>query len=371
MIFLISDVHTRETVLDKHVSRIESEIARPLDERDTLICLGDLFGLPARKAPSLSAKIAADRKFVEHVEKYPFDVLCLHGNHDDAKRVYRIGSYDAYCWGQHTRRVGTNIFYLDDGQIYDIPVDATAPEGESVSVLALGGAFGHMYRFNGASKEQEAAFYRRYMPLMFATSPIEVDYVLAHEAPTSRLGRFVRTVFGATPASNVLDAVEDNLVFYEWYFGHHHFDLEPHPHFHCLYRREVELKAPEGGAERFNSKLLYESDCHEDDDVSTDEDENTCDDESNPGEGSTFTDLAIAICSGSGIEERLVTGMPSVPRIPSDREVELLVECMKEDAKAKRQGDEKSPAIEEPEIADTDEKTEGEALGGVEEDGKK
>lgn len=337
MIFLVSDIHTSQKRLDTHILNVESSIGRNLDSRDTLVCLGDLFGLPASKAPSLADKLSADKKLISYIETLPFNVLCIYGNHDDAKRMYKLGAQDAWLWEQHVRQVASNIFYLDDGQVYDIPLNAEIPEGESVSVLALGGSFGHMYRFNGAPVEKEIAFYKKYLPLMCAVEPIEVDYVLAHDAPTSRLGRFVRTVFGPTPATNVLDAVEDNLVFSEWYFGHHHFDLEPHPHFHCLYRREKELTLPSPASPKFNEKLLHLEDDGDD----------GYDKKDGP---MTLTEMMIAMSSASNVEDRMVSGQVPVPHVPTDAEIELLVACMKEDAKEAKNRRE----VSENEVIDAD-----------------
>ena len=348
MIFVISDIHTSKRRLRRHCSHIESRIKRPLDEHDTLICLGDLFGLSSRKAPSRTSKLAADRRFIKYIETLPFNIVCIYGNHDNEKRVYRLSSHDDERFGGHVRKLGENIFYLDNGQIYDIPIDAGNPSAESVSVLALGGAFGHLYRFYGASKVSEQAFYKQYLPLVCAIDPVEVDYVLSHDAPTSKMGRFAHSVFGSTPASDILDCIKDNVIFYEWYFGHHHLDLDPSAHFHGLYRREAELSIPEEDAKCVNEQLIFVADYdgapesdrgdyvdkdnfrYEEQEIETEKEENDM----------TLTEMMIAMASTENVEDRIVSGQVPTPRIPSDKEIELLVACMKEDAKIKKEENE-------------------------------
>lgn len=365
MIFVISDIHTSKRRLRRHCSHIESRIERPLDEHDTVICLGDLFGLSSRKAPSRTSKLAADRRFIKYIETLPFNIVCIYGNHDNEKRVYRLSSHDDERFGGHVRKLGENIFYLDNGQIYDIPIDAGNPSTESVSVLALGGAFGHLYRFYGASKVSEQAFYKQYLPLVFAIDPIKVDYVLSHDAPTSKMGRLARSVFGSTPASDILDSIKDNVIFHEWYFGHHHLDLEPSAHFHGLYRREVELSIPEENAKRVNEQLIFVAD-YDGAPGSDSGDCVDCVDNSNPSHHTiyedvdkdnfyyeeqeietekeendmTLTEMMIAMASTENVEDRIASGQVPTPRIPSDKEIELLVACMKEDAKIKKEENE-------------------------------
>lgn len=389
MIFLIADTHTETKRLDRHIANIEKSISRKLDEHDMLVCLGDLFGTPARKAPSLAKKIQRDRKFVEYVDALSFKVVCIHGNHDDAKRVWRIGARNSELFGQHAVQVGKNIYYLDNGGCYLLPIDATDEdiEGDAVSVLALGGSFGHLYRINGAEVMKELMFHKQYEHLMYLVNPIYVDYVLAHDAPTSRLGRLVKWAFGATPATNVLDRIEDNLIFYDWYYGHHHIDLDTTDWHHCLYKREVKLDVPDyAGRKPFNWRYLVEdvSDVavqesdektvehgeRDDSTCSTSTDEavkqeqeqeleniadaapdNEKDVEKNTDiteqEGEkepatpSLTEAMIAASYAISAEDRMTSSTgAAIPHVPTDAEIELLVSCMKKDAEHDKLTDE-------------------------------
>lgn len=394
MIFLIADTHTETKRLDRHIANIEKSISRKLDEHDMLVCLGDLFGTPARKASSLAKKIQRDRKFVEYVDALSFKVVCIHGNHDDAKRVWRIGARNSELFGQHAVQVGKNIYYLDNGGCYLLPIDAADEdiEGDAVSVLALGGSFGHLYRINGAEVMKELMFHKQYEHLMYPVNPIYVDYVLAHDAPTSRLGRLVKWAFGATPATNVFDRIEDNLIFYDWYYGHHHIDSDTTDWHHCLYKREVKLDVPDyAGRKPFNWRYLVEdaSDVavQENDEKTDNQDEDEGDDSIRSGSADetveqeqkqeqeqedtadatpdgaedieqnidiaeqedkkepvmpSLTEAMIAASYAISAEDRMTSSTgAAIPHVPTDAEIELLVSCMKKDAEQDKPTDEK------------------------------
>lgn len=320
MIFLIADVHTERKRLDTHVSKIEKDIGRALDERDTIVCLGDLFGKPSRKAPSLAKKIQYDRKFVDYIDTLPFRILCVHGNHDNAKRVWRIGAEESEVFGQHAMQMGKNIFYLDDGQVYELPTDATDEDGEHITALILGGSFGHLYRVHRAPVMSRLAFRQRYQHLINLVEPLSVDYVLAHDAPTSRLGKIVRMAFGKTEATDVLDAVEDNLVFHGWYYGHHHLDCNTTRHHHCLYRREIALTSPREDEKPFNWRYLAELD-DDGDDVNDSDGNNDSDADVGPTKSELVESLA-AVNTAITPEDKMTSGGNAVPYVPSDAEID-------------------------------------------------
>lgn len=256
VIFLISDIHSDIDKFDKHIASIQKTAGRALDSRDIVICLGDLLGQSSRKAPSLQAKLAADRKFLHHLQTQPFSLASVMGNHDDKKRLRWLRAKRQERFGEEGSVLAGKVFYFDNGKTYDIPLDLSDQGAGTVRIMALGGAFGHMYRFHRDDPYKIQNAISQYLSLIHATRAVQVDYVLSHDVPSSKAGKLVQYIFGLTPINNCLDAIEDSLVFHEWYFGHHHFDLDPHPRFHGLYRRQVGLEKPSENAEPFNVEAV-------------------------------------------------------------------------------------------------------------------
>lgn len=256
MIFLIADIHSRKDRLERHIARIEKKISRPLDARDTLVCLGDLFGATKRTARSFQGKMLCDRKLVSYIASQPYTMVCIRGNHDNDKRLYRLGARRTERFGGLVEALGDNLLFLDDGGIYTLPLDAKNSHCGTVSVLALGGAFSHMYRLRGEAPLLIQQMKTQYAPLLHATKTIKVDYVLSHDCPATEMPFLVKQLFGKTPMNDILEQVKKNICFCDWFYGHHHMDNKRHSHYHGIYRNEITLEKIGAHAKRANSAAL-------------------------------------------------------------------------------------------------------------------
>lgn len=274
MIFLISDIHANEKTYKKRMSDIERRYGRYPDERDLVVCLGDLLSAAGgQRKDKKRSKITVNKRFLRFLLNEPYQIISVMGNHDDLRMLRRIGYVCDREFNNDVLRLSANVSYMEDGKIYELE----DPEsGKKRSVLALGGGFGHMYRFRKAPRIFVDGLWRRYEFLWMRSDSydnkrdllasaknyirekegdeagyirewvipdkLRVDYVLSHDAPASKMGRIVRAAFGITPMNMILDLARKHIIFKHWYFGHHHFDYEPGEKFTCIYRKSRRLK---------------------------------------------------------------------------------------------------------------------------------
>ena len=236
MLYVIADTHSDIKRADKLVKRACAEHGSAIGEGDVLLILGDVFGVQKIKRYTGYQKLYADKKMVAWCEAQPFEIIALRGNHDTPKRLSLLGAEEGTWNGQPCLNVGSNLHYLDDGQIYSIPI---SPKKE-IRALILGGAFCHAGGSYSPSYMQQQAFTKRYFPLMYAVEKIDVDFVFSHDAPTSKLG-ILRILFGKSVANDVFERILPHLSFAKWYYGHHHIDVESADKFSCIYKRVIQI----------------------------------------------------------------------------------------------------------------------------------
>ena len=136
----------------------------------------------------------------------------------------------------------TNLFYLDDGAVYDIPVSPT----QSIKALIIGGAFGHNKTYNETPYKDRLDFHKRYLPLVYLTEKLKVDFVFSHDCPKQKMG-ILKYLFGVSAANETLDDILPHITFGKWYFGHHHIDIETADGFSCIYSRVIKISARRHG----------------------------------------------------------------------------------------------------------------------------
>lgn len=240
MIFAIADIHSNIKRLKRHTRHIERKIGRKLNQSDTLVCLGDFIGASAQGTNAQNIQHADNSYFLRYVSKQPYSVVCVIGNHDNKRKLKKLSGKRETIYGDEVLRIAENIVYLQNGHVYEIPID-NCSKGEprkSVRVLAAGGAFGHLYRFKGATKRYATELAISYLDFLYNDEHIEVDYVLAHDAPMRNIGKIIKGLFGITPMNLLLEQVMNKTSFSKWLFGHHHLDYESDDgRFQCIYNR--------------------------------------------------------------------------------------------------------------------------------------
>lgn len=312
MIFIIADIHAEKRIFDKRITDIEKRFGRRPDERDLIVCAGDLLGNYKKRLRGRNISMSfSDKRFLKWLSFQPYQVVSIFGNHDTSVRLYhQIGYVREEMYGNEVLRVADNVCYLKNGEIYDL-VD---PCGRNeVSILALGGGFGHTWRFHPSAekarkvwkeyehlwinrkndcgdyslirrnyitqRQYEDAFNMRegyiegfysdsQLPLLssfenkkndmdnmnnvrgdfafyVADNPIIVDYIISHDAPTSKMGWMQRLFYKTNPINEVMQMIYGVVDFKHWYFGHHHMDYNPADGFTCLYNKTACIGAYE------------------------------------------------------------------------------------------------------------------------------
>ena len=238
MLYVIADIHSNVKRANKLIAKAEKRYGHKIGDKDTVLILGDVFGIPKRKAKNQYAQIKGDNAIVAWCNAQPFTILALRGNHDTAKKLRVLGAKRSMWNGQEGYLVGKNLFYLDDGQIYDIPVNSS----KAIKALILGGAFGHDQAYVGIPYKKRLDFQKKYMSLAHLTDKLEVDFVFSHDCPKKKMG-VLKYIFGVTIANEVLDEIYPHVTFGKWYFGHHHIDIETSDGFSCIYSRVIRISA--------------------------------------------------------------------------------------------------------------------------------
>jgi hypothetical protein len=236
MLYIIADIHSNVKRAEKLIAKAEKQYCRKINEKDIVLILGDVFGIPKRKAKSQYEQIKGDSKIVAWCDAQPFTILALRGNHDTPKKLRVLGAKRATWNGQEGDLVGKNLFYLDDGAVYDIPVNSV----KSIKALILGGAFGHGKAYSGVPYTQYLSFRKKYLSLIHRVEPLKIDFVFSHDCPKKKMG-VLKCIFGVTAANKVFDEILPHISFGKWYYGHHHIDVETSDGFSCIYSRVIKI----------------------------------------------------------------------------------------------------------------------------------
>ncbi len=223
MIFLTGDIHGE---LERFY-RLESADGRRPGEGDYVIVCGD-FGLVFQTEGTMG--YIEERRRVAEIEKMPFTVLFVDGNHEN---FYRLNRYPKEHWqGGTVHRVSSNILHLMRGEIYHI---------EGKTFFAMGGAYSRdkQMRLEGLSWwEEELPSEKEYKNAErnLRDAGMKVDVVLSHQAPREiirRMGRYPDR--HDAELTGFLEWVMYEVTFEKWFFGHWHGDKEIPPKFRLLW----------------------------------------------------------------------------------------------------------------------------------------
>lgn len=245
MICLVADIHSSRSRLEKLERKIKRRFGRSLREGDVLVVCGDLLGSRSSKDAKKRKKMpkaqrrchprkpfkTEDYDFIEYLKGKPYTMAVVYGNHDPEHRIKLISEPDE-LFGAPVRRILENLVFLENGRVYDIE-DAG---GGSARILSQGHALGHCPRFMESREYFNEKRYLKNNP----DEEIEVDFVLSHDAPSSKMGVFA-AIYGHNKHNDALDKVMEKTVFKHWFFGHHHLDWKTDEKFDCIYSRVVRL----------------------------------------------------------------------------------------------------------------------------------
>lgn len=204
---------------------------RSMSREDYVLVLGDFGGLWDDSPES--------RHWLDWLEKKPFTLLFVCGNHENYDLLYALPTEEWH--GGLVRRVRENVLHLARGQVFSI---------EGHTFFTMGGARSHdikdgilspdrpdfrrekrrLDRLRAEYRVEHQSWWKEEMP-----SPAEydaarkaleahgwsVDYILTHCAPTS-VAKAICPDYEADELTGFLEEVRGRARFRYWLFGHYH-----------------------------------------------------------------------------------------------------------------------------------------------------
>lgn len=188
-------------------------------ERDLCIVLGDAclnYFCDAR-----------DEANKNEVSGLPFDLFCIHGNHE--ARPETVEGYEQTEWHGGTvyrQKEFPHLFFARDGEIYDLAGNKT---------LVIGGAYSVdkdyrlAYGYRWFPDEQPSEEIKQRVERKLDETGWKTDIVLSHTCPLKY--QPAEMFLSGLDQSRVdrttemwLDGIEDRLNYRKWYCGHYHVD---------------------------------------------------------------------------------------------------------------------------------------------------
>ncbi len=199
-------------------------LTEPLGADEYVIVAGD-FGNPFY--PQGTMANLEQRNDLDAIEKLPYTVLFVDGNHENFELLYK---YPTEMWnGGRIHRLRKNVIHLMRGQVYDI---------DGTKVFTMGGGYSRdkYMRTEGISwwpQEMPNNSEYREATQNLREAGNKVDYIITHTAPTKavyRLGLARGTGKHLDEHESELngffDWVSENVEFKKWFFGHWHQDID-------------------------------------------------------------------------------------------------------------------------------------------------
>lgn len=221
-------------------------------ENDYLVILGDCGLIMHHKLEIFMSQLEKEKQNIAFLEAKRYSILFIPGNHENYDRL-TTEFPEEERFGGTVRRIGRNIFLLQNGEIYNI---------EGKQIFVFGGAYSqdkawrlHHDRmildhyencpFQHLSwwpeelpSEQD---YQRGIDNLLAVDK-KVDYVFTHTCPRELIMRM-----GHTPDPHdlqlvwFLDYVFSDVSFRHWLYGHWHINSAIHPKATALYDKVIEI----------------------------------------------------------------------------------------------------------------------------------
>jgi hypothetical protein len=179
-----------------------------------------------------------DRFNLSLLNRRPWPILCLFGNHDNYEAISACEKVDIGI-GQKVHRVFENVYFLPRGFIYNI---------DGLQILCLGGALSidKAYRLEHVSwwkDEYWTAAEER--GCLERTRGKNVDYIISHTGPQELFGEMFGNRINAQKhldrVARFNNLLRDSVHFGHWLFGHFHLDVLRHKYkdqfFSGLYRK--------------------------------------------------------------------------------------------------------------------------------------
>ncbi|MBQ3264572.1 MAG: metallophosphoesterase [Ruminococcus sp.] len=238
MVFITGDTHGDF----QRLSRRHFPIQKVMTGNNFVIILGDFGGIWAPE------ETKEEEYWLDWLNENPFDTVFIDGNHENFDRLYHEFEVVNYHGGK-AHKIRDRVYHLMRGELFDF---------ESKRFFAIGGAETHdtdyilsksspggLKHFKEVAKtlRKQNIFYRvdgeswwhHELPsrkeLDHARQKLDeadwkVDYVLTHCAPTSLFKPLNAVGIEPNELTDFFDEIAKKLDFKNWFFGHHHIDLD-------------------------------------------------------------------------------------------------------------------------------------------------
>jgi len=231
-IFITGDTHGGSAYgLEKLTSHNFQE-GKTLTKNDYVIVCGD-FGLLWDPAHRISNE---EKHNLDWLSSKPWTTLWLDGNHENMDRIDSLQTVEMF--GTEVGKVNDSIFHLRRGFVYNIG-------GTTFFTFGGGDSIDKNTRMPGVSWwAREIPNYmemKRGLDNLKAVSN-KVDYILAHDCPSSVRDVIVSHHKEHYQLSDYLQEVVNITNFKHYFFGHHHLDETLLGKYTCSYMKVHELK---------------------------------------------------------------------------------------------------------------------------------
>lgn len=212
MIYLTGDTHGQFRRLE-----IFNKQNPGLTENDLMIILGDAgFNYFGDERDTIKKKWVAE---------LPFQILCIHGNHE--MRPLSARAYEEYQWNGgivYRQRMYSNILFAKDGEVFDLG---------GRKAIAIGGAYSvdKQYRltfgYHWFEDEQPSPQIKKAVDSRLAQENWQIDAVLSHTCPARYMPTevFLEGIDQSAVDNSTeewLGKLEKKLDYKQWFCGHYH-----------------------------------------------------------------------------------------------------------------------------------------------------
>lgn len=217
-ILVTGDIHGEHTIRkfsSRQMQRVLGCLDRGLTKDDYLIIAGD-FGLIWDAQES-----ASERYWLDWLNEKPWTTLFVDGNHENHER---LNNWPVDYWnGGKVHMITDSVIHLMRGQVFNL---------QGRKFFTMGGAASHdiiyrVPRLSWWSEEIPSQEERDEAVCNLKKHDWKVDYVITHDAPTHIAEKLIYTPDREPDEfTDWLENIAENLEFNQWFFGHHHQDIE-------------------------------------------------------------------------------------------------------------------------------------------------
>lgn len=234
MIFITGDCHADFWKLGVGIFPEQKDLTK----NDYMIICGDFGGVWARDTSKFRQQ---EEVWLDWLEKRPYTVLFIDGNHENFDRLYK---YPVKEWkGGKVHEIRPSVLHLMRGEIFEIC---------DKKIFTFGGASSHdiddgilymdedeqwrktarqfdlenkMYRICGLSWWEQELPTEAEMQNGFDNlekHKNKVDYIISHTPPASIIAEMGQGLYAQDYLTNYLEEIKQDVEYKKWFFGHMH-----------------------------------------------------------------------------------------------------------------------------------------------------